>query len=74
MHSFLEIFVVGKCYFIRFSGIVGTITVFPEKHRNNSLKIVMKNSILSLFTKFHPLVFQLRQKEKFSMLGCEIGF
>jgi len=35
---------------------------------------MLKYSILSLFTKFHPLVFQLRQKENFSVLECEIGF
>ena len=44
------------------------------KHRNNDLKIVLKYSILSLFTKFHPLVFQLRQKENFPVLESEIGF
>jgi len=30
--------------------------------------------ILSLFTKFQPLVFQLRQKENFPVLECENGF
>jgi len=39
---------------------------------------VVKYSILSLFTKFHPLGFQLRQKKKkkknFPVLECEIGF
>jgi hypothetical protein len=35
---------------------------------------VLKYSILSLFTKFHPLVFQLRQKENFPVLECENGF
>jgi len=34
---------------------------------------MLKYSILSLFTNFHPLVFQLRQKEKFPVLECEIG-
>ena len=38
------------------------------------LKIVLKYSILSLFTKFHPLVFQLRQKENLPVLECENGF
>jgi len=34
----------------------------------------LKYSILSLFTEFHPLVFQLKQKENFSVLEYEKGF
>jgi hypothetical protein len=35
---------------------------------------VLKYSVLSLFIKFHPLVFQLRQKESFPVLENEIEF
>jgi len=35
---------------------------------------MLKYSILSLFTKFNPFVFQLKQNENFSVLECEIGF
>jgi len=36
--------------------------------------MVLKYSMLSLFTKFHPFVFQLSQKENFSILEYEIAF
>jgi hypothetical protein len=44
------------------------------KHRNISLKKVLNYSILSLFTKFNPFLFQLRQNENFWVLEYETGF
>ena len=57
-------------------GFLASLVPLPVswKHIYNGLSIVLKYSILSLFKKFHPSVFQRRQKENFPVLECENGF
>jgi len=40
IHSFMEIFVVGRCYFTLGNYHLWYHCLFPEKHRNNGLKKV----------------------------------